>query len=134
MIDRKCECCQELFPVNKYHVHDQEYCGAPACRKASHMAANKKWRAKQTVAHPLLESRRKRKARQHERFKLTVEVNRWRKQLVQQQMLLLGMLNLLSGAKSASGDLANTISNCLDAGQELLRGGILFPGFGFSLG
>ena len=52
-------------------------------------------------------------------MQLSRELSRWRKQLAHQQMLLFGVLGLLAG--TAGGDLAKTLSHCLDAGRELLR-------------
>ncbi|MCK5806528.1 MAG: hypothetical protein KAI66_27105 [Lentisphaeria bacterium] len=140
MIERECPCCQELFTPNKYHP-EQVFCSKPGCRRASHAAANRKWRAAQRLHDPLAESQRKRRARSGRRLQLSRELSGWRRQLARQQMLLLGMLGLLAG--TTCDDLAATISHCLDAGRELLRAeaslwedvaGKLCPGFGFSEG
>jgi len=118
MISHTCLCCQELFTPNRYHCHDQEYCSRAECKRASHAAANRKWRAVQKRDDPLRESQRKQKNRRREKFRLHLELSRWRKQLAHQQMLVLGILGLFSGTGAA--DLAKTISRCLDTGRELL--------------
>ena len=118
MIERECPCCQELFTPNKYHP-EQGFCFKPGCRRASHAAANRKWRAAQRLQDPLAESQRKRRARSGHKAHLSRELSGWRKQLARQQMLLLGMLGLLAG--TSCDDLARTISHCLDTGRELLR-------------
>lgn len=138
MIKPICLCCQELFTPNKYHP-EQEYCPRPACKRASHNASNQKYRTALKRNDPLRESQRKQKSRQHERFRLHLELSRWRKQLVHLQMLILGTLCLFGG--TTSDDLAKTISRCLDTGRELLPKEFASledleekscPGFGFS--
>lgn len=119
MIERMCLCCQEPFMSNKYHP-EQQYCSKPECRKASHSAANRKWRASLRRDDPLRESQIKRRARQRRRMTLCRELSDWRKRLARCQMLLLGMLGLLGG-RTGGEDLAETISRCLDAGRDLLR-------------
>jgi len=118
MIEHICPHCQIQFTPNKYHPHDQEYCSGAECKRESHASANRKWRAAQKRDDPLRESQRKQKNRQHEKFRLHLELSRWRKQLAHQQMLVLGILGLFSG--NDTGDLAKTISRCLDTGRELL--------------
>ncbi len=137
-IERICPCCQELFTLNKYHEDNQVYCWKPGCRKASHAAANRKWRQNQKLHDPLRESHRKRKARRSKKFRLALEVSRWRKQAAFQQMLLLGVLRLFSGA--GSDDVIPTLSRCVNAGRDFLRGDLPWeelaesfgPGFGLS--
>lgn len=119
MIDRVCLCCQEPFTPNKYHP-EQQYCSKAGCRKASHAAANQKWRASLRRADPLRESAIKQRSRRRQRMRLHRELSDWRKRLARCQMLLLGMLGLLSG-RSDGDDLARTVSRCLDAGRDLLR-------------
>jgi len=118
MISHTCLCCQELFTPSKYHPHDQEYCSRSECKRESHAAANRKWRAAQKHDDPLRESQRKQKTRRREKFRLHLELSRWRKQLAHHQMLILGVLGLFSGTDG--NDLAKTISRCLDTGRELL--------------
>jgi len=119
MIHRICPCCQELFTPNKYHP-EQQYCWKPACRKASHAAANRKWRTSLRQEDPLLESQIKSRARKRQRLQLCRELSDWRKRLARCQMLLLGVLGLLAG-RTGGDDFAETMSRCLDAGRELLR-------------
>ena len=139
MIAPTCLCCQETFTLNKYHVHDQEYCAEPECRCASHAAANAKWRSGQKRDDPCRESQRKARGRRREKFRTSLEISRWRKQLAWQQMLLFGILGLVSGA-AAGAELGKTISRCLDCGRELFRADPALwgdlaenscPGFGF---
>lgn len=119
MIERICPCCQEPFTPNKYHP-EQQYCSKPNCRRASHAAANRKWRASLRRDDPLRESQIRQRARQRQRMRLCRELSDWRKRLARCQMLLLGMLGLLGGATGGEG-LAETVSRCLDAGRDLLR-------------
>ena len=118
MIEHVCTYCQLQFIPNKYHPHDQECCLRAECKRESHAAANRKWRAAQKRDDPLRESQRKQKSRQREKFRLHLELSRWRKQLAHQQILLLGLLGFFSG--NGGDDLAKTISRCLDTGRELL--------------
>lgn len=139
MIEHICAQCQIEFTPNKYHAHDQKYCSRAECKRESHAAANRKWRASQKRDDPLRESQRKQKNRRCEKFRLHLELSRWRKQLEHQKMLLLGLLGFLSG--NAGDDFAKTLSRCLDTGRELIGDKLdscddlekyLSPGFGFS--
>lgn len=140
MIEQTCLCCQERFTPNKYHPQGQKYCArSQACKRASHNAANQKYRAAQKRDDPLRESLRKQKSRRREKFRLHLELSHWRKQLVYLQMLILGIIGLLGGSTDDDG-LAKTISHCLDTGREFFPKGltsledlekILRPGFGF---
>jgi len=118
MLPRICPCCKKRFTPNKYHP-EQEFCSEPQCQRASHVEANRKWRAAQRREDPLRESQRKARARRGEKHRLSRQLSVWRKQLAHQQMLLLGIVGLLAGTPSA--ELNKTISRCLDAGRELLR-------------
>lgn len=139
MIKRICPCCQELFTLNKYHPHDQEYCTRlTKCKQASHNASNQKCRAALKRDDPLRESQRKQKSRRREKFRLYLELSRWRKQLAYLQMIILGVIGLVGG--TAGDDLAKTVSRCLDTGRELLPKGFSSledleekscPGYGF---
>lgn len=138
MIEHICAHCQTQFTPNKYHQHDQEYCLRAECKRESHAAANRKWRAAQKRDDPLRESQRKQKNRRREKFHLHLELSRWRKQLAHQQMLVLGILGFFSG--NGGDDLAKTLSRCLDNGRELINKKLIGcsvleknrgPGFGF---
>ena len=139
MIDCECRCCQELFTPNAYHP-EQQFCWKAGCRKASHAAANRKWRECLRRDDPLRESQVKSRARKRQRMQLCRELGDWRKRLARCQMLLLGVLSLLAG-RTGGNDLAETMSRCLDAGRELLREGAALwedwrekscPGSGFA--
>ncbi len=139
MIQRICLCCQELFTPNKYHP-EQQFCSKAQCRKASHAKANCKWRASLRQEDPLRESQVRSRARKRQRMQLCRELSDWRKRLAHCQMLLLGVLGLLAG-RTGGDAFAETMSRCLDAGRELLRGDAVLwddwpekscPGFGFS--
>lgn len=119
MIVGQCQCCEDPLRPNKYHP-EQQFCWKPGCRKASHAAANHKWRASLRREDPLRESQIKSRARKRQRMQLCRELSAWRKRLARHQMLLLGVLSLLAG-RAGGDDLAKTISRCLDAGRELLR-------------
>lgn len=43
---RKCRCCRRMYDPDYRNGHHQRYCSAPACRRASHLAAQRKWRRK----------------------------------------------------------------------------------------
>ena len=139
MIKRICPCCQEPFTPNKYHPQNQEYCTRlTKCKRASHNASNQKYRAALKRDDPLRESQRKQKSRRREKFRLHLELSRYRKQLVCLQMVILGVIGLFGG--TAGEDLAKTMSRCLETGRELLPKGFSSledleekscPGFGF---
>ena len=132
-----CLSCKELFTANKYHP-EQKYCTRSVCKRASHNASNKTYRATLKRDDPLRESQRKQKSRRREKFRLHLELSRWRKQLAYLQMLILGTIGLFGG--TADDDLGKTIFRCLDTGRELLPKGLTSldnlgeewrPGFGF---
>lgn len=41
---RKCHCCKELFSPEYRNGFHQRYCSAPACRQASKVASQRRWR------------------------------------------------------------------------------------------
>lgn len=43
---RKCRCCRRMFDPDYRNGHHQRYCSRPACRRASHLAAQRKWHRK----------------------------------------------------------------------------------------
>lgn len=43
---RKCLCCRRMFDPDYRNGHHQRYCSSPACRRASRLAAQRKWRRK----------------------------------------------------------------------------------------
>ncbi len=49
---RKCKHCGELYLPDSRHYHDQKYCPAPACRRASRQASHRRWyRSAKGAAH-----------------------------------------------------------------------------------
>ena len=45
---RKCQNCGQLFRPDPRNVRHQRYCSAPACRRASKVASQRRWLAKAT--------------------------------------------------------------------------------------
>lgn len=43
---RKCRCCRRMYDPDYRNGHHQCYCSSPACRRASRLAAQRKWRRK----------------------------------------------------------------------------------------
>lgn len=43
---RKCLCCGEMFRVDPRNIRHQRYCSSTACRKASKLARQRRWRSK----------------------------------------------------------------------------------------
>lgn len=43
---RKCRCCRRMFDPDYRNGHHQRYCSRPACRRASRLAAQRRWRRK----------------------------------------------------------------------------------------
>jgi hypothetical protein len=41
---RKCRCCRKFFRPDYRNGHHQHYCPAPACRQASKVASQRRWR------------------------------------------------------------------------------------------
>jgi hypothetical protein len=41
---RKCRCCKTFFSPDPRNGHHQHYCSAPACRRASKVASQRRWR------------------------------------------------------------------------------------------
>lgn len=41
---RKCRCCRSFFCPDYRNGHHQHYCAAPACRQASKVASQRRWR------------------------------------------------------------------------------------------
>ncbi len=44
MKEIKCKCCKRNFKLSKYNQHNQKYCSASECRKASKKASDQKYR------------------------------------------------------------------------------------------
>jgi hypothetical protein len=42
----KCRCCHELFRPDPRNLRYQRYCSKPSCRRASHVASQRRWLAK----------------------------------------------------------------------------------------
>ena len=43
---RKCLCCGKMFHVDARNIRHQRYCSSTACRKASKVARQRRWRSK----------------------------------------------------------------------------------------
>ena len=41
---RKCRCCRKFFTPEQRNGHHQQYCSASACRQASKVASQRRWR------------------------------------------------------------------------------------------
>jgi hypothetical protein len=127
---RRCLNCQSEFEANRFHPHDQEYCGRAECRRASACAARKKWRTAQCEKDADFrrkESTRLRLYRQAQRRRAAAlcgldprsMLSGLRERLGELERSVLGLIAFLGGGRGRAQDAEGFLRRCRELFRDL---------------